>query len=263
MRILALSLSVACSLTGCLDAEDTAPNTDTAVSELGNFPDLSPLTVEVTSANGGGCMDLPGGLPAGSVLWLQQFPCHGGVNQRLRFESMGDGTFRIHSALDPNLCLDVPFATVSGQDVQFFACHLGANQRWTVGAVNASFGAIRPASNAGLCLDVENGSTGVAKIQVSDCGNPIAANRLWRFRTFRGQVTAPACTGNVQMAGINLIPGIVTKFNTANGTLTGTCNAVPVTTFTRFCPADTNYAIANRNTINAGTAAFPIACFRQ
>jgi hypothetical protein len=268
---LTLSLSFSLSLsallaTACVDPLDGAdePELATEVSALGNFPDLSPYAVEVTSANGGGCMDLPGGLPAGSVLWLQQFPCHGGANQRLRFEQVTSGVYRIRSAYDSNLCLDIPSGnTVSGQDIQFFPCHTGINQRWTVSALNASFGVIRPAASSGLCLDVENASTGVAKIQLTPCGSPVPANRQWRFRTYLGNTTAPSCTGNVTIAGTTLLPTLAASFPVGSGNIAGTCNSVTNSTFTLTCPANTNWMVANRNTINAGTAAFPIACFRQ
>ena len=70
--------------------------------------DTLPVSLHYVSANGGGCMDLPLGLPAGVPLWLQQFPCNGGANQRLKFESLGNGTYRIHSAYNETLCLDIP-----------------------------------------------------------------------------------------------------------------------------------------------------------
>ncbi len=265
---LSLSLSLSLPLAACVDPSGVADEPElelaTAVSELGNFPDLSPQQVEVTSANGGGCMDLPGGLPAGSALWLQQFPCHGGANQRLRFQQLAGGVFAIRSAHDSNLCLDVPWGNnAAGQDVQFFPCHFGPAQQWTVSAYNASHGVIKPAGNSSLCLDVENASTGVAKIQLFGCGSPVAANRLWRFRTYLGNATGQACTGNVTIAGNTLVPGVVTKFAVPQGNIASTCNAVPATTIPLWCPWNTNYMVANRNTVNFGTAQFPIACFRQ
>lgn len=263
---LSLSLSLSLPLAACVDPAEIAdePAVDTAVSALGNFPDLSPQQVEVTSANGGGCMDLPGGLPAGSTLWLQQFPCHGGSNQRLRFQQIGSGVYQIRSAYDTNLCLDVPWGNnVAGQDVQFHPCHGGPAQQWTVSAYDASHGVIKPAGNSSLCLDVENASTGVAKIQLYGCGSPVASNRLWRFRTYLANTTGQACTGNVTINGNTLVPGVVTKFAVPSGNIASTCNAVPSTTISLWCPANTNYMVANRNTANNGTAQFPIACFRQ
>jgi hypothetical protein len=269
MRPMSLPLFVsftAVVATACVDPHDPAddPAVGTAVSALGNFPDLSPNQVEVTSANGGGCMDLPGGLPAGSTPWLQQFPCHGGANQRLRFESVGSGAFRIHSAFDNSLCLDIPSGnTVSGQDIQFFPCHSGANQRWTVSVLNATFGTISPEANASLCLDVENASTGVAKIQLFGCGSPVQVNRQWRFRTLFQTQTMPSCTGNVTIGGTTLLPGLAVSFPVGSGILTGTCNSVTGSTFPVRCPTSTNWMVANRNTVNSGTAAFPLSCFRQ
>jgi Ricin-type beta-trefoil lectin domain len=269
MRLSALALLTSLSsftVAACLDPQDSSqdPSESTQVSALGNFPDLSPNQVEVTSANGGGCMDLPLGLPAGAPLWLQQFPCNGGGNQRLKFESLGNGTYRVHSAYNESLCLDIPSGnTVAGQDLQFFGCHSGANQIWTVSALNASFGTIHPLANSSLCLDVENASTGVAKIQLYGCGSPIATNRQWRFRTYLGTRSMPGCTGNVTIGGTTVIPGAVASFSVPGGVLTGACNSVSRTTFQVDCPATTNWMVANRNTANAGTANFPLACFRQ
>jgi hypothetical protein len=262
---LTLSLSLALPLAACVGPDAAGdPELATETSELGNFPDLSPQATEVTSANGGGCMDLPLGLPAGSVLWLQQYPCNGGSNQRLRFEQVGSGVFRIHSAWDNNLCLDVPSGNyASGQDVQFFPCHSGQNQRWAVSVYSATHGVIKPEANNGLCLDVENASTGAAKIQLYGCGSPVPANRLWKFRTYLGNTTGQSCTGNVTINGNTLIPGLVATFSVPSGSVTSTCNAIPMTSFALTCPWNTNYMVANRNTANAGTAAFPIACFRQ
>src|ERR1041385_309908 len=203
-------------------------------------------------------MDLPiGGAPP---FWLQQFPCNDGDNQRLRFEDMSGGQYRIHSAHDNTLCLDVPSGVfASGQDIQFFPCHNGLNQRWTVAAHDVTFGMIRPAADANLCLDVENASTGIAHIQLFGCGSPVAANRLWKFRTLVGSATGNPCTGNVTIGATTVIPGQFAMFSAA-GNSQVTCSSVGSMPYRLTCPSSANWLLVNRGN---GTGRFPVTCFAQ
>jgi hypothetical protein len=236
------------------------PDLGTLGSELGNFPDLSPSRTQIVSALAGGCIGFQPGLPPGLAHLAKQLPCDTTTEQRFRFETMASGDFRIHSDLFPSWCLDVPFSNISsGQDLQFFDCHQGSNQSWTVNVVDATHATISPASNPALCLDIENASTGIANIQLFGCGSPPAANRLWRFRTLTGTRTGPACSGNITIAGVTLLPGQAGSIPVGSGNITGTCASVTLPTFSITCPTATNRVIAARN----GISSFPISCFRE
>lgn len=77
----------------------------------------SPFPTQITSANGGGCIDAPLPQPAnaeGDGVWfLQQFPCNGGANQHWSFQATSSGTFVIQSAFNPRFCLDLPRAATA------------------------------------------------------------------------------------------------------------------------------------------------------
>jgi hypothetical protein len=176
---------IALLLTACFDTAEP-PDTSASSSAL-TWPVAGEETL-VTSMNAdargddGGCWDLPLGLPSNAVKWLQQHPCHARNNQRWKFEWRGAG-FRIHSARDYDLCLDVPSSNyASGQDVQLFPCHSGNNQLWVISQGTTS-STIRPWQSPSLCLDVENGvRTGLAKIQLFGCHG--GTNQAWKFHTY-------------------------------------------------------------------------------
>src|SRR5262249_49484195 len=78
----------------------------------------SPFPTQITSANGGGCIDAPLPQPpnaeGGGGVWLiQQFPCNGGDNQHWSFQPTPSGTFVIHSTFNPKFCLDLPGAATA------------------------------------------------------------------------------------------------------------------------------------------------------
>jgi hypothetical protein len=255
-------LFLSCSLalaSGCLDLPEPS---STDVAALGNVPDVGLFQVQVTSAHSpSACMDLPGSGTGPAPYWLQQYPCNDGDNQRLRFEDMGGGQFRIHSAANNNLCLDVPIPSgvVSGQDVQFYNCHNGSNQRWTVAANDATYGVIHPAADSNLCLDVEDAATGIAKIQLYGCGSPVAANRLWKFRTLIATSQGRPCTGNVTIGTTTVLPGEFKMF-AASGHSSVTCASAGALPYSLNCGATANWMIVNRGN---GTGRFPITCFQQ
>jgi hypothetical protein len=94
-----------------------------------------PLYAVISYATGN-CLDVSGaGREAGAN--VQQYPCHGGPNQRWRLEPIGDGAYRI-AAAHSGLCLDVDGADAeAGANVQQYPCRGGDNQAWRLIAAEA------------------------------------------------------------------------------------------------------------------------------
>lgn len=243
------------------------PALGSSASALGT-PDPIPAHTQVASLNGtpGGCWDLPLGLPAGQPLFLQQFPCNAGDNQRWRFEPINTGVFRIHSSHDNSLCLDIPNANAAtNQVLQLFPCHNGNNQLWFVSPNGSSTTSsiIRPILNLFLCIDVTNGvANNQASIQLFGCHG--GANQAWKFRTWLGTDGSVAgCNNNVRFgAGGPLVsPGGVNSFAVSGGAVETLCpDTLPFGRDTVGCPSSTNWMVADRRN---GTGSYPVACFRQ
>ncbi len=93
---------------------------------------LAPDIREIVSRQSGQCLDITGGLPAlGNGVALQQYPCHGGMNQQFRVPANKMTPFSSIQAVHSDKCLDVAFASSEdGMDINQYDCHEGLNQQW-------------------------------------------------------------------------------------------------------------------------------------
>jgi hypothetical protein len=145
----------------------------------------SPFPTQITSANGGGCIDAPLPQPAnaegGGVWFLQQFPCNSGANQHWSFQQTSSGSFVIQSTFNPGFCFDLPnAATAPNTRVQLFPCHGGPDQQWNLTRADGSTAEISPALAPGMVLDVADGIVREqAVIQLFPRQG--SANQRWRF----------------------------------------------------------------------------------
>ncbi|MCH9686646.1 MAG: RICIN domain-containing protein [Deltaproteobacteria bacterium] len=195
--VLCFALPIACD-DAAVELEDVADTTGASdgddelrfATPMFDYPTLVTSMNTDWKGDNGGCWDTS---PNGNVRPFQQYPCHGKDNQLWKFESMGDGSFRIHSDDDEGLCIDVPSNDfVSGKDLQLFPCHGGANQRWTVNVHSNAASTIRPRDAQGLCMDVENAiTTNYSKIQIYTCH--FGSNQQWRMHDWMGKDTSLDC----------------------------------------------------------------------
>ena len=110
------------------------------------------------------CLDVWGGSRAGGAI-VQQYGCHGGANQRWRFEPRGGGQYLIR-AVHSGHCLDVRGASHANlAQIQQYPCHDGPNQRWRLEQLDGAF-RIR-AVHSGKCLELPSNSinNGVRLVQ--------------------------------------------------------------------------------------------------
>lgn len=146
-------------------------------------------------ANGGMCMDVPGGSMAdGTALIL--YGCNGGQNQQ--FELQGDGHLVAMAGRRDGrgyqMCVDYyPTAGNNGDPLRLFPCHPingSDSQRWT----RLASGEFR--SNSGRCIDIQGGASNAGRhgnpLVLWDCPDPANANtRRWDGRGVQ-QAGAPA-----------------------------------------------------------------------
>jgi hypothetical protein len=110
------------------------------------------------------CIDVPGANNVNEQI-LMAHDCHGGANQRWRYNS-NDQTIRVQHN---GKCLNVPYNNgVAGQKVTQYDCNGNRSQKWVY---NSKDRTIRWTSNTGLCLDVSGGSEhNGAQLQLWNCG---------------------------------------------------------------------------------------------
>ncbi|MDD3530731.1 MAG: RICIN domain-containing protein [Gallionellaceae bacterium] len=100
----------------------------------------------------GQCLDVSG-VSLGSGANVYQWDCHGGDNQKWRFQARAGGYYQI-AAVHSGKCLDVAGAgTGNGANVQQWDCHGGDNQLWQAVGVGGGVYRLR-AKHSGRCLDV-------------------------------------------------------------------------------------------------------------
>jgi hypothetical protein len=68
--------------------------------------------------------------PPKQVTNIQQFPSHGGENQRWRLVDAGAGRVRIESVFSPGFVLDAKIQDDDDLSMQVFPWHDGENQKW-------------------------------------------------------------------------------------------------------------------------------------
>lgn len=273
VRVVA-SLAAVAAPTGC-DSEDDLQPEDFGDADAFDPDDVehrwaTPLTtVEtmVTSANAAnngqnpGCWDTS---PSGSPRTFQQYPCHARNNQRWKFEAAGILRYRIHSADDDGLCVEVPDGNaVGGQDLQIAPCDGGFNQLWDVRAVSGTTSAtIHPAADFNLCMNVENATiTNQSRIQVYPC--TAAINERWRFHNYLDDDTIGGCSGSVRFystphpASALVGPGGVGNFPVSTNTPNTYCSSDYDQENVK-CPAGSDWIVADRL---GGTGTFKVRCF--
>ena len=105
---------------------------------------------QITSVNGGGCLDAPLPQPTSGQWLLQQFPCNAGQNQFWSFagvsqDALGRNIVEIHSQLNTGFCFDLPGGSLtSNTPVQLFGCHHGPDQQWVLNPVDTQTITIMP-----------------------------------------------------------------------------------------------------------------------
>jgi hypothetical protein len=140
----------------------------------------------IQSVGSGKVLDVKGGSQDDSAPIIQ-FQDHGGLNQRWRLESVGNGLFRIVSSASGKV-LDVEGGSLNnGARVIQFRDHGGPNQRWKLilaGISTAGPKGIR-SQLTGLVLDVRGGSLddGAQIIQFADHRGP---NQRWVLQALGG-----------------------------------------------------------------------------
>lgn len=266
------------AVAGCDSEADIQPedfvDTDPAASNSDDIGDdvefrwstpLPGVETMVTSMNtpstgqNPGCWDTS---PSGSPRTFQQYPCHARDNQRWVFETVGS-FFRIHSADDDDLCVDVPNSNMtSGQDLQLFPCHSGANQLWGLASVDGQSASIRPALDDTLCMNVENAIvTGQSRIQIYTCTDAI--NERWRFHDYLDDDTIGGCSGSVRFYSTQHAPSSVVGPGGV-GNYPVTTNKPDTLCSSDFdhelvnCPSGTDWIVADRL---GGTGSFKVRCF--
>lgn len=154
MKRLLFVLALAAGLSAL--ALSTAPATRVAHAQSGIDPNQ---WYQIVARISGLCLDVNGGgLNTGAR--LIQYTCHGGDNQRFRFEPLGNGYYRIRAG-NSNLCIDQANATYSygGQFMQY-TCHNGLNQQFDVisGQVGSGYYNQIRVQHSLLNMDVANAS---------------------------------------------------------------------------------------------------------
>ncbi|MGQ5524459.1 lectin [Chitinimonas sp. PSY-7] len=112
---------------------------------------------DMVVGDGGRCLDIGGGLREGAA--LQLWDCHGGENQRFRYE---DGQLKTG-----DFCLDIAGGNYgNGTPVIAYRCTGGQNQQWRFSGQQIY------SSLNNRCLDVEGRQTGNgARLVMWDCHN--------------------------------------------------------------------------------------------
>ncbi|TKB79581.1 MAG: hypothetical protein E8D45_03900 [Nitrospira sp.] len=126
----------------------------------------------IVNENSGKCFDNAGGVKNDGAN-LQQFTCHGGLNQQWELKAVTGNMVEIVNK-NSGKCLDVAGGSKNdGANVQQFGCHGGSNQRWTMTALTGGMSQFIN-QNSGKCLDVTGGSKNDgANIQQFTChGGP-------------------------------------------------------------------------------------------
>lgn len=148
------------------------------VADLRRASGGTPADVVHTRSPGGApmCLDIASGNPYDHAN-VNQYPCHGGDNQRWYFEWRTGGAALVNVAT--GTCLDVPgFDTRAGTRLQAYTCNGGSNQTWAPKAHNL-VDAYGPLSAPTLCLSVRGGASATSQpVEQATC-DPAAPHQSW------------------------------------------------------------------------------------
>jgi uncharacterized protein (DUF1800 family) len=142
-----------------------------------------PGTYELIARHSTKCLDVDGASTDDGAP-LIQWSCHGGLNQRWRLESTGDGYVRL-IAMHSGKALDVDGASTSnGAPLIQWTPHNGINQHWQLQAVGGGYYTIA-ARHSGKVMDVGHALTtdGAPLLQWPANGN---LNQQWLLRPVDG-----------------------------------------------------------------------------
>jgi hypothetical protein len=143
-----------------------------------------PTPYTLTSINSGRCLDVNGFSQANGGI-VQQWDCHGGINQQWRLTAVGPRIYTLTS-INSGRCLDVDgFSQANGGIVQQWDCHGGTNQRWTATPAGGAGRFTLTSVNSGKCLEIAGSSLdNGAQAQQWDCTG--AANQIWQIVSLAG-----------------------------------------------------------------------------
>lgn len=135
------------------------------------------FTTTLTASHSGKCLDVPGSATSNGAV-MQQWRCHGGVEQQWRFVPLASGAYQLVNYFNGK-CLDVMSdSQSSGAPIIQWPCDGGNSQQWRVQvAVNDTLQLVNVLSNK--CLEVQGASTsnGVSVVQATCDGD---AQQRWR-----------------------------------------------------------------------------------
>jgi hypothetical protein len=198
---------------------------------------------QITSVNGGGCLDAPLPQPTSGQWLVQQFPCNAGQNQFWSFvpvsqDASGRNIVEIHSQFNTGFCFDLPGGSLaSNTPVQLFGCHHGPDQQWVLNPVDTQTVTIVPVGDTSMCLDVVNAvANAQAQIQIFSCKpstDPTRTNQEWRPASLPQGLTGGIAhvnhDCNVNLAAIALLGARAVGVLNCSGELGCVANAVSTT----------------------------------
>lgn len=109
------------------------------------------------SVNSGKCMDVSGGSQANNAVIIQ-YSCHGGDNQKVRFEQFPETDTYLMRFQHSQMCAEIPNNNQNnGTDIRQAQCHANKNQRWRLTDIGSDQFTLTLVQS-GKLLDVEGGS---------------------------------------------------------------------------------------------------------
>lgn len=139
--------------------------------------DTTTPTTLLVARHSGKCADVTSASSASGAA-VVQYTCNGGANQRWRWQSAGDGYYRI-VATHSGKCAEVAGgSTANGAWLQQADCQTGEHQQWRLRDTGNGYVQII-ARHSGKCLDVNGVSAANdARLQQWDCNT--GDNQQWR-----------------------------------------------------------------------------------
>ena len=154
---------------------------DVRVTGAVDTPAFTPVpvrTARIDAAHSGKVLDVLNAATDNEAP-IVQFDAHGGLNQRWRFDDVGDGHFRIVAAHSGKVLDVFGFSMDNSARIIQFEWHGGANQKWRVEDVGDGLSKI-VSVHSGKVLDVDGASTEnlAPVVQFDFVGG---SNQLWRL----------------------------------------------------------------------------------
>lgn len=132
------------------------------------------------SVNSGKCIDVSGSSQANNAAIIQ-YTCHGGNNQKMRFEQFPGSDTYILRFQHSQMCVEIPNNNSNnGTDIRQAQCHANKNQRWRLADIGAGQYTLTLVQS-GKVLEVAGGSSAnLAKIQQWQYSN--VAQQRWTLQ---------------------------------------------------------------------------------